>query len=374
MIVQIELSEQLSEAVSANYQQANYTAVILDAVFLLSEVLRDRTGCESDGAALIGETLGGPDPKLRLTPLRTESDKNVQRGTEEILRGLMRAVRNPRSHKKMEDSKEVADRILALFDYLLEVVNEAKAPFEVSDLIERIQDQHFVRSEDYADLLVSEIPKEKLNDALAAIYEARLGVDAQVLSLVLHSIFGRIGSQERATFVSLMSEDLKTTEDDATIRLATKVFAGEEWHQIARIARLRIEHRLLKSLKAGKYNSTSERCLAGALGTWVQNILPSMETEAQAVHLLTEKLTSSCREEQDYVFNYFFDYLVEYGMTPKDALSELCRDGLSSGDRRYYDALYRKALLSDAEWVTELQPLLNAFEEQPFVEDDDLPF
>ena len=380
MNIQIELSEQLSKAVYANYEKANYTGAIIDSIFLLNEVLRDRTGCQSDGVPLVGEALGGSDPQLKLTPLRSESDRNTQRGTESILRGVIQAIRNPRSHKKIEDTKEVADRILAFLDYLLQMINKAKAPFEIGDLVQRIHDKHFVESEEYSDLLVSEIPKEKLNDTLTAIYEARTEVTPQVMRLVIHSILNKLSVEDRSVFVALVSEDLKTAEDDATIRIATEVFAGDEWKQIARIAKLRIENRLLKSLKEGGYKATSEECPGGTLGTWLANIIDTMELRDQAICTLTKKLGSPNRDEQDYVFRYFFRYLIEYGKRPNDFMLRLCKDGLSSGDKRYYDSLSAELLFSTAEWAKELQPLLDSFEEKPYSEekpykdDDDLPF
>ena len=374
MNIQIELSEQLSKAIYANYEKANYTGAILDSIFLLSEVLRDRTGCESDGVSLVGEALGESDPKLKLTPLRSESDRNIQKGTEALLRGVMQAIRNPRSHEKIEDNKEVADRILAFLDYLLQMTNKAKAPFEIEDLIQRICDEYFVESEEYADLLVSEIPKEKLNDTLTAIYEARTEVTPQVMKLVVHSIFNRLSKEDRSVFVALVSEDLKTTEDDATIRIATEVFAGDEWKQIARIAKLRIENRLLKSLEKGKYKAASNKVYRGALGTWLANIIDAMELRDQAIYTLTKKLGSPNRDDQDYVFRYFFRYLIRYGKSPNDFMLRLFRDGLSSGDKRYHDALSAETLFSDAEWARELQPLLDSFEEKPYIDDDDLPF
>ncbi len=379
MNIQIELSEQLSKAIYANYEKANYTGAILDSIFLLGDVLRDRTGCESDGFSLVGEALGGSDPKLKLTPLRSESDRNIQRGTESLLRGVMQAIRNPRSHEKIEDNKEVADRILAFLDYLLQMINKAKAPFEIGDMIQRIRDEHFVESEEYTDLIVSEIPKEKLNDTLTAIYEARTEVSPQVMRLVAHSILNRLDAEDRSAFVALVSEDLKTTEDDATIRIATKVFAGDEWNQIARIARLRIENRLLRSLKEGGYKATSGE-YPGELGTWLANIIDAMELRDQAIYTLTKKLSSPDRGEQDYVFRYFFQYLIGCGKRPSDSMLRLCKDGLSSGDKRYYDSLSAELLFSTAEWAKELQPLLNSFEEKPYSEKnpytdyDELPF
>jgi len=374
MNIQIELSEQLSKTIYANYEKANYTGAILDSIFLLGDVLRDRSGCESDGVPLVGEALGGSAPELKLTPLRSESDRNIQRGTESLLRGVMQAIRNPRSHEKIEDTKEVADRILAFLDYLLQMINKAKAPFEIGDLIKRICDRHFVESEEYSELIVSEIPKEKLNDTLTAIYEARTEVRPQVMRLVTHSIFNKLNAEDRLAFAALVSEDLKTTEDDATIIIATNVFAGDEWNQIARIARLRIENRLLKSLKEGEYKATSGECLRGALGTYLINIIDAMELRDQAIYTLTKKLSSHSRNEQDYVFCYFFRFFIGYGKEPNDVMLRLCRDGLSSGDKRYYDALFAEISFSTAEWAKELQPLLDSFEEKPYIEDDDLPF
>jgi len=373
MNIQIELSEQLSKAIYANYEKANYTGAILDSIFLLSDVLRDRTGCQSDGVPLVGEVLGGSDPKLKLTPLRIESDKNIQKGTESLLRGVMQAIRNPRSHEKIEDTKETADQILAFLDYLLQMINKAKAPFEIGDLIQRIRDKYFVESEEYSELVVSEIPKEKLNDTLTAIYEARTKVRPEVMRLVAHSILNRLSTKDKSAFVALISEDLKTTEDDATTRIATEMFAGDEWNQIARVARFRIENRLLKSLEKGEYKAADGRCLEGALGTWLVNIIDVMELRDRAIYILTKKLSSPSRDEQDYVFHYFFRYLIGCEEGPNDSMLRLFRDGLSSGDKRYYDALSAEILFSDAEWTRELQPLLDSFEEKPYY-DDDLPF
>ena len=105
-----------------------------------------------------------------------------------------------------------------------------------------------------------------------------------------------------------------------------------------------------------------------------------MELRDQAIYTLTKKLSSPSRNEQDYVFCYFFRFLIGYGKEPNDFMLRLCRDGLSSGDKRYYDALSAEILSSDAEWARKLQPLLDSFEEKPYseekpyIDDDGLPF
>ena len=172
----------------------------------------------------------------------------------------------------------------------------------------------------------------------------------------------------------MVSEDLKTTEDNATIRTVTQVFSGEKWNQITRIARLRIENRLLNSVKEGEYDSNSQQCLRGGLGTWLGNVFDEMELKDKAISILTEKLSSSDRKGQDYVFTYFLRRLIKFGQIPNGSLLRLFRNGLSSGDKRYYDSLYFEVLVSTDEWGKELQPLLDSFEERPHIDDQDLPF
>jgi uncharacterized protein (TIGR02391 family) len=94
----------LWSAVEHAYEARDYTATILDAIHFLGQLIRERSGLESDGQALVGAAFGGANPVLKVNQLQTESDWNVQRGIESLLRGLYQAIRNPRSHQKHSDS------------------------------------------------------------------------------------------------------------------------------------------------------------------------------------------------------------------------------------------------------------------------------
>src|SRR5512138_3720479 len=93
-----EIAADLWAAVSASYQDGHYSHAIVDAMHHLSNAIREKSGLDGDGAALVGQALGSETPKLRVNAMKTENERNVQRGLEQILRGLYMAVRNPRSH------------------------------------------------------------------------------------------------------------------------------------------------------------------------------------------------------------------------------------------------------------------------------------
>ena len=109
---------------------------------------------QSDVVPLVGQAFGGKSPKLSVNPLQTESDWNVQKGTESLLKGLFQSIRNPRSHEKHSDTKEVADAIILFVNYLLGIIGASKGTFSKAEFLDRVFDTSFVESEKYAQLLV----------------------------------------------------------------------------------------------------------------------------------------------------------------------------------------------------------------------------
>ena len=155
MNLQPAIPAPLWAAISGAYEAKNYSHAILEATYYLSNVLRERAGVDGDGAALVGQALGGDLPKLRLNAFQTESEKNIQKGFEQILRGVYIGIRNPRSHEQTTDDKETADAIIHFLGYVVILLNASKEAFTIESFVERVQDPEFVDSKRYAELLIS---------------------------------------------------------------------------------------------------------------------------------------------------------------------------------------------------------------------------
>lgn len=130
MNINDDIQQELWEAIEKNYANSNYSGAILDAMHMLTETIRNKTGLEGDGASLVGQAFGGENPKIQLNKLQTDSEKNIQKGIQDILKGLYTAIRNPRSHDKMNDGKVDADAIIVFIDYMLNVIDKSKLSFE----------------------------------------------------------------------------------------------------------------------------------------------------------------------------------------------------------------------------------------------------
>lgn len=377
MNLETQLTEALWESIRANYEKRNFTGAILDAFYFLSELLRTKSGLEGDGAALIGQALGGAAPKIKLNRLQTESELNVQRGMEQILRGLYQGIRNPRSHDKIADSEEDAQVLILFVGYLVRKLDQAKAQFSRSDFVQRVLDPDFVPQPRYAELLVSEIPQRARIDTLLELYKERENWKPENMRHFLKALFAQLGADEVGQVYDILTEELNTTESDTVARVVIGSFPSELWPRIGEAARLRIENKLIRSVRDGRYDTKKSRILGGAFGTWATTIFSEMTLKKEMLVVIGGKLWSKIEEERAFVFNYLFHSLEALSTTmPKNIEAPLLAK-LRAGDSFVKTHLEFAAPWEKATWSVELQDAFTSFiPAQPTndVDDDDIPF
>jgi uncharacterized protein (TIGR02391 family) len=188
MNLRTEIHPEPWAAISQQYEAEHYTNAILSAFHLLRDVLRDTANVDGDGIPLIGQALGGNPPRLQINKLETESQKDEQKGFEQILRGLYQGIRNPRTHEIIEDKRETADAIIIFINYALGIISKARGPFVLEEWLKRVFDPDFVGSERYAQLLAAEVPPKKHTEALTAIYRDKTSGESKKLKLIFNAL------------------------------------------------------------------------------------------------------------------------------------------------------------------------------------------
>ncbi len=83
----------------AELMQDNYFHAVFEATKGLAQRIRDMTGVQLDGAALIDHVFAIERPLLALNSLRTESERSEHSGFALLLKGCFCAIRNPRAHE-----------------------------------------------------------------------------------------------------------------------------------------------------------------------------------------------------------------------------------------------------------------------------------
>ena len=376
MNLETEIDRGLWAAVRRSYESAAWSNAILDAIHHLSDTIRSRTGLQSDGTVLAGQALGGKNPKLRLSRLETESETSLQTGVEQLLRGLYQAFRNPRSHGAINDSQSDADAIILLVNHLLKLVGLARTEFTLETCVQRILEENFVPSERYAQLIVGEIPPRRRLDVTLSVYQRKQDTEGKHLRYFFDAVVPTLTPGERADLFAAVSTDLREASADSEIRIILQCINPEFWSEIEEVARLRIEHRLLKDLRDGRYERSSKRCLGGALATWSQSFLSRFTLRDEFYNASLNKLWSTSRDQQDYVFEYFFSSLGSLRDVPDGLFENTVVSGLKGGDDRYYYAISYNRPWKGVVWSDRIQKALIEYEEKrPTIEDDEeVPF
>ncbi len=296
-------------AIQSTYEAGNYSHAIVDAMHYLSNVLRDKTGVDGDGKSLVGQALGGDSPRLRINKLQTETERNEQQGIESILRGMYQAIRNPRSHEQIEDKQETADATIYFINYLLSIIERSEEPFVISKFMKRVFDPDFYKSQQYAELLVEEVPTNKRFDVLVAIYRDKLSGDIYNVGLIIQALINKLSEDQVKQFITIVSDEFATITDEKEFRYNLHLFPSNLWEQLQEISRLRAENRVIKAIKEGE--AKGDKCKRGALATWPRNHFRFFKLKEQIGIAFVEKLESSDISSQFFVTEYFMTQLPE---------------------------------------------------------------
>lgn len=360
MDLKINIQQDLWEGIEKNYENESYSSAILDAVHLLTETIRNKTGLEGDGSSLIGQAFGGNAPLIQLNKMQTDSEKNIQKGMVDLLRGLYTSIRNPRSHDKHSDSKLDADAIIIFIDYLLKLIDKSKVHFDVSTFLERVFDEHYVKTKEYSDLLCNEIPKrQRLNIAIEVILQRKKG-DIYNLGHFFASLIDILEENDIKQVYSVISEELKFTNADEDIRTILHIAPPKYWNMLNKVVKLRIENIIFKKVEAGSYDTETQKNRLGALGTWVEaEHLLNFDNLLKWTRMIINKLQSGNDEEKAYVEAFFWDKICEVNKNEITfPLKSYIKSGLKNKNSNVIEAL------KDVLEFEEEHPWRKVFEEQ----------
>ena len=381
MNLQTVIRQDLWAAISRTYEAENYSHAILDAMHHLGNILRAKANLDGDGAPLVGQALGGESPRLRVNKLQTITERDVQKGLEQILRGLYLGIRNPRGHEHVEDSAKEADAIIHFISYVLDIIDQTEEPFTITKFLGEVFDPDFYLSSKYAELLVDEIPTNKCLDTLIEVFRHRMDGRTENATYIVAALADKLTDEQLVQFTLVVSDELKTAREDRVLRTALQVLPPHLWQRMNEVARLRVENKLIQSMREGEsYEDESQ--IKGAFGTWARRFLPYFSLRAEATRVLTIKLEDTDADDRRYVASYFMSVLPQ-AITDRQwtlrciaAITTAVREG----DKAVTNSLVQYVSHFPIEWRTKLvenlrdltnpdYPLLHLPDGTPFLTD-----
>ena len=105
----------------------NYFHAVFEAVKGLMQRVREMSGLQEDGAALIDKAFSSSNPRIAFNTLQTETERMEQAGFAMVLKGCFQAIRNPRAHepKILWKGEDDAADYLTLISLLHRKLDEA---------------------------------------------------------------------------------------------------------------------------------------------------------------------------------------------------------------------------------------------------------
>jgi hypothetical protein len=213
------------------------------------------------------------------------------------------------------------------------------------------------------------------------VFSRRSEADGKKVYFFFEAILAVMSEEDKQEFLSVVSDELAVTDDEDTIRFVLQTLS-DFWPELDETARLRIENKLINSAKDGRWIKAQNRTRGGALGTWIISIHNQLALKEDLWRVLTQKLASSDREAQDYVFQYFIRSASEVFEKPSFSLVQAVNKGLKAGDVRFKEAVeYWKIEddfggSSEGQWVKPFHDAFSSFQETELTlsDDDDIPF
>jgi uncharacterized protein (TIGR02391 family) len=119
---------ELREETRLLFVDGHYPQAVEEGFKYLNNLVKRRTSQEADGAGLMTRVFSPASPILKLSELRTQSQRDQQQGYMRILEGSMIGIRNPRAHEHryLDDDPRNALELLALCNHLVRSVQNAK--------------------------------------------------------------------------------------------------------------------------------------------------------------------------------------------------------------------------------------------------------
>lgn len=323
--------EDIWDAIEHHYKAEDYTEALRDAGFLLKDVLQAKSGeYDKDNTKLVEAVLCGQNPVLKINSFCTQSEKDIQNGIAQGIKGIFLHVRNPISHEKITYNKKDADAILIYIDYLIRQVDKSYGVTLIDEWLPLLKDTSFTSSHEYADELIKEVPRKKTYELLEAIYDERETITKYKTKYFIQLLIQRLTSEENVMFTNKLNTDLAQTHGGDGLAMFFHFFGEKFFDNLKRVVRLRIEDIVFQGIESGwiDLDTWETKGHNAATATWAVDFIDRFEMKGKIEELLFQKAIKS-EKERRYTTEYFNKHISLYNEEILHKLAPMINERIS---------------------------------------------
>ena len=333
------LREDLWKTIKMHYQKEDYTESLRDAMFLIKDILQEKSGfTDKDNTGLVEACLLGKNPVIKLNKLESDSEKDFQSGIGFALKGLCMHLRNPMSHERVEYGKDDADSILIYINYLLKQIDKSSGRKLIDDWMSFLCQPEFTNTEEYAKELIKELPAKQRYDLLLGLYKSREHLQQNSVNYFIGELVEKLSVSEKSAFIEYLNQDLKDCLGNYALSMFFHFFAGYFYDDLKKIVKLHIEDIVLRGIKNGqlddKKNVNQEiACIA----TWTGDCIDKFSNSQKIYEELLRKKLGDVPAEKNYVNKFFLGKLSLYNENNMKKLGDIIKKEISCGISSVYN-------------------------------------
>jgi uncharacterized protein (TIGR02391 family) len=253
----------IAESAATAWVDGDYPAAVKAAWFALRDLARQRLDEPNlDGVQLM-ERIGDTDPRLPLTEMANDTERDMHRGVWRFLAGTAFYIRNPEMHQSVSPIHE--DRVgaferLVVMSICARHLDAASSPVSVDEAVAEASQVRFPNTIDAADDLVHSVSTgqrtqlvEGLMDALAVAALAGDEQQAITLRLVYQRALHRLGPDDAPVRIAAGRCE-RWVADDSTLGLAILMLTSTTYGLLKRRHQDKVAFRLIEDIKAGIFD------------------------------------------------------------------------------------------------------------------------
>lgn len=330
------MKEVLKNSITTHYENKDYTEVVRDALLCLMNEIRKKSDLvDNDGIDLINKAFSENNPLIKINKLETTTDKNKHRGIMDLSKGLIEYFRNPMSHSKQEYSKKVADAILILLDeVILEEVVGSKSINSIDDWYLEITNEIFPNTERYAKNLVASIPKNKYYELAVMLYKNRTNI-IKLKDKIINELVNNLSEEEFKDYCEVIENDLFGKINEKDIISSIRFISTNIWNNLSDLTKSKVEDMVLEDISNiqmsveidfGEYYPSEQ--INGFILENSLHILENFSNLQDIISVIVNKIINSNEFLQDYLFEKYFDLIVNKSLIIHDNLIAMINERL----------------------------------------------
>jgi hypothetical protein len=304
-----------------------------------------------------------------------------------FLKGMCLSIRNPRSHSIYSDSKENADKIIILIDYLYSFISSSKQNVLIDDWVEFLKSDAFPTDLEYAKLLIKQVSKHNSINIIIEILKNINKFNIDKINNFFKILLSTLSSSDNIILVDYINKLLINENHGFNLIPYFSLLNNEIWTKLDKIVTLKMERAIIDTLFSNEeiyhYSEDGKYLEKSNLYYLIKSIEPYLEIfdnkeeiyDGLFLKTLKDDIRVYIRILSDFRNIFYSDYFVfEYNSFMGNMIDNIRKDIKNKLNPSLDIAKSKVYKVRDSKWIKTFLEDIEKINNSSEAKNGDLPF